>query len=194
MTHWKIRCAHFRKIITQVIFFCELQRLPPTEEKDLFFRGTLPDITTANRHDSVVLHCKVGGREPTIHWLKDGVRIQQVRDIELIWAQHSGWKFSLKSNFIFKKKIFFYFNFLCVLSVLKYIYLKKNIILLFSGWKQRLQKWPGAIWGHCGCDGKVLYGIQVIFRLRGRGLGGCVHLYRGNAHWKNHTVHKSRPK
>lgn len=128
MTHWKIRCAHFRKIITQVIFFCELQRLPPTEEKDLFFRGTLPDITTANRHDSVVLHCKVGGREPTIHWLKDGVRIQQVRDIELIWAQHSGWKFSLKSNFIFKKKIIiiFYFNFLCVLSVLKYIYLKKK--------------------------------------------------------------------
>lgn len=52
-------------------------RLPPTDEKDLFFRGTLPDITTANRHDSVVLHCKVGGREPTIHWLKDGVRIQQ---------------------------------------------------------------------------------------------------------------------
>lgn len=133
MTHWTIRCAHFRKIITQVIFFCELQRLPPTEEKDLFFRGTLPDITTANRHDSVVLHCKVGGREPTIHWLKDGVRIQQVRDIELIWAQHSGWKFSLKSNFIFKKKLFFYFNFLCVLSVLKQIYFKKISFYHFQG-------------------------------------------------------------
>lgn len=61
-----------------ISFSCaRVLRLPQTEEKDLFFRRPLPDITTANRHDSVVLHCKVGGREPTIHWLKDGVRIQQ---------------------------------------------------------------------------------------------------------------------
>lgn len=51
--------------------------LRPARGNQLFFKGTLPDITTASRHDGVVLHCTVGGREPTIHWLKDGVRIQQ---------------------------------------------------------------------------------------------------------------------
>nr|XP_022286293.1 zwei Ig domain protein zig-4-like [Crassostrea virginica] len=52
-------------------------RLPTADEHPLFFQGRLPEITTAAKHDSVVLHCKVGGLEPTIHWLKDGIRIQQ---------------------------------------------------------------------------------------------------------------------
>ncbi|XP_048747626.2 zwei Ig domain protein zig-4-like isoform X2 [Ostrea edulis] len=51
--------------------------LPRPDAQGLFFKETLPEITQVFKHDSVVLHCQVGGMEPTIHWLKDGVRIEQ---------------------------------------------------------------------------------------------------------------------
>ena len=49
-------------------------------EQKLFFRGQeFPEASFATKHRDVVLECEVGGSpSPTIHWLKDGERIQQV--------------------------------------------------------------------------------------------------------------------
>lgn len=52
-------------------------RLPRPDSQGLFFKERLPEITTVFKHESIVLTCKVGGTEPTIHWLKNGIRIQQ---------------------------------------------------------------------------------------------------------------------
>ncbi|XP_061180459.1 zwei Ig domain protein zig-4-like [Saccostrea echinata] len=52
-------------------------RLPTPDSQALFFKERLPEITTVFKHESIVLTCKVGGMEPTIHWLKNGARIQQ---------------------------------------------------------------------------------------------------------------------
>ena len=39
----------------------------------------LEPVTVGTRHGSLVLECRVAGSpSPTIHWLKDGERIQQV--------------------------------------------------------------------------------------------------------------------
>lgn len=44
----------------------------------LFFKGELPAETVATQYGSIVLECEVGGSPPpTIHWLKDGVRLLQ---------------------------------------------------------------------------------------------------------------------
>ena len=44
------------------------------------FKGeALEEVTFATRHEDVVLECEAGGTpSPTIHWLKNGERIQQV--------------------------------------------------------------------------------------------------------------------
>ena len=49
-------------------------------EQKLFFRGQeFPEASFAAKNRDVVLECEVGGSpSPTIHWLKDGERIQQV--------------------------------------------------------------------------------------------------------------------
>ena len=49
-------------------------------EQKLFFKGQeFPEASFATKHRDVVLECEVGGSpSPTIHWLKDGERIQQV--------------------------------------------------------------------------------------------------------------------
>ncbi|BFY98868.1 hypothetical protein BsWGS_01908 [Bradybaena similaris] len=44
----------------------------------LFFKGELPQETVATQFGSIALECEVGGTPPpTIHWLKDGVRLLQ---------------------------------------------------------------------------------------------------------------------
>ncbi|CAG5123766.1 unnamed protein product [Candidula unifasciata] len=44
----------------------------------LFFKGELPSESVATQFGSIVLECEVGGSPPpTIHWLKDGVRLLQ---------------------------------------------------------------------------------------------------------------------
>ena len=51
------------------------------EEDKLFFKTgeQLPSETLASAHDNIVLECQAGGKPaPTIHWLKNGRRIQQV--------------------------------------------------------------------------------------------------------------------
>lgn len=49
-------------------------------DQKLFFRGDeFPEISFAIKRKDVVLECEVGGSpSPTIHWLKNGERIQQV--------------------------------------------------------------------------------------------------------------------
>lgn len=44
------------------------------------FKGRpFEEVTFATRHEDVVLECEAGGSpSPTIHWLKNGERIQQV--------------------------------------------------------------------------------------------------------------------
>ncbi|XP_076469708.1 zwei Ig domain protein zig-2-like isoform X2 [Babylonia areolata] len=44
----------------------------------LIFKNHFHTVTVAHKHQSTYLECEVGGRPvPTIHWLKDGVRISQ---------------------------------------------------------------------------------------------------------------------
>ncbi|KAL8621010.1 hypothetical protein ACOMHN_043501 [Nucella lapillus] len=44
----------------------------------LFFKNHFHSVTVAHKHQSTYLECEVGGLPvPTIHWLKDGVRITQ---------------------------------------------------------------------------------------------------------------------
>ena len=49
-------------------------------DQKLFFKGTeFPEVSFAAKHKDLVLECEVGGAPtPTIHWLKNGERIQQV--------------------------------------------------------------------------------------------------------------------
>lgn len=52
-----------------------------TEDQKLFFKTgeSLPAVTVGSAHDNVVLECQAGGKPAsTIHWLKNGQRIQQV--------------------------------------------------------------------------------------------------------------------
>ena len=65
-------------------------------DQKLFFRGTeFKDLSIASKHTDVVLECEVGGSpSPTIHWLKNGERIQQVYIILLSyndWASTRGY-------------------------------------------------------------------------------------------------------
>lgn len=48
-------------------------------DQKLFFKGTeFPEVSFAAKHKDLVLECEVGGAPtPTIHWLKNGERIQQ---------------------------------------------------------------------------------------------------------------------
>lgn len=64
--------------------FREVKRLSKeeahTEDKRLFFKTgeQLPAETIGSAHENVVLECQAGGKPaPTIHWLKNGRRIQQ---------------------------------------------------------------------------------------------------------------------
>lgn len=50
----------------------------------LKLRNTPPDVLTVAESESLVVECEAGGNPPpTIHWLKNGRRIDQVRRIPL---------------------------------------------------------------------------------------------------------------
>ena len=56
-------------------------------DQKLFFKGQeFPEVSSAPKRQDVVLECEVGGSpSPTIHWLKNGERIQQVNIHLLIY-------------------------------------------------------------------------------------------------------------
>lgn len=52
-----------------------------TEDNKLFFKTgeDLPSETIGTAHEDIVLECQAGGKPAaSIHWLKNGIRIQQV--------------------------------------------------------------------------------------------------------------------
>ena len=71
-----------------------------TPDWGVTFKGRkFSERTVVTKHEDVVLECEAGGSPtPTIHWLKDGVRIQQVRGEKC-------------SNFLFYFFLYFFFHF-----------------------------------------------------------------------------------
>lgn len=59
-----------------------------------YFKGEgFPEVTIGTKHGSLVLECVCGGPTPTIHWLKNGIRLQQgethnSRDDEASYENH----------------------------------------------------------------------------------------------------------
>ena len=51
------------------------------QEQKIFFKGSeFEPETFVTQHEDVLLECVVGGSpSPTIHWLKNGIRIEQVQ-------------------------------------------------------------------------------------------------------------------
>lgn len=60
--------------------FAVAKRGDASDFRSVSFKGRpLEKETFVTRHEDIVLECEVGGSpSPTVHWLKDGTRIQQV--------------------------------------------------------------------------------------------------------------------